>query len=388
LRYIGRKANGVPVLILDSSDEPNHFRNSRAISEASLWVRHIRSSSQTAILQKWANGVALVTTPYCSICADDDVVFFEAIKECISILESEDDAIGAHGRYVNFRSNDSQIDVSNIVYSVNGSGKSAIDRLCVYFRNYESPMYGVYRKDVLLATLEYARKAPPVLFQELLQAAGAFVRGQVRRADALYYARSTDRSLPYTNWHPQEILANNPETLLDLYSTYRTLLVDLCLTDEDVRRSYSVDTVRRIVDLVHLRYLTPLLDSSILDFMITEQMKGKGGRGIADLIWDRWVYSGQIPNARRRTNWLLASESIITVHNKAVQNLPPLLVKLFMRLRRSLGEANYSIESELSDGAVRRYVFHSELLTPQSATSPYLTKHDVHSLMENLNAYY
>jgi hypothetical protein len=80
--------------------------NRSLIFRSELNITHEVYNSSIAIWTKLALGVDGVDTPYCSFCADDDILFTGALHECFDFLDSNPAFVAVHGNYINFKPGD------------------------------------------------------------------------------------------------------------------------------------------------------------------------------------------------------------------------------------------------------------------------------------------
>lgn len=392
LAYLERRSVDFTVLVLDSSEQKTFEENERTIAKTDVPIRHTRYDSSIPPYQKFSEGLYLVDTPYCSFCADDDVVFTDAIKECVDFLEANPFFVAAHGYYVNFREQPKSFDLTYTIYDGETiSGDNALKRLMQQLRYYQAIFYAIYRTPVLQRAHEVGHRMRFVLFQEVLASSIAIVHGGVARLKSFYLARSTAPSVPYSNWHPHEIIAKDAASLFREYWNYRDVVLKALLERDEIRDGYGPERTERILDLLHLRYLAPLLDSTILDFMLDSQMAGQTPRETVNGVWERWVFSGSVGRMQHRQLPYppsLQATRLRGLTRRVVDKIWP------GRLSKGLPPPtwldpyrDYWLNATLIDGGERRYLLYDEFVFQRLANGRRPEKRDIDRILEHLNAY-
>ncbi len=287
LRYLERERAQFPIVVLDSSNPDTQARNKEAIDAVSLDVHHAVFAETMDPYVKMREGFKLTNTPYCSLCADDDILMVSAIQRCVEQLENDPKAAVAHGQYFNFRE-DRSFNLSYVVYR----GKSVdrtrpLERLRMLFASYEAVLYGVTRTEIALRAFRDVDKMNTVLGKELLTAALTIIAGKALRISDFFYGRSTGESLAYTAWHPHQILAEEPGFMFEQYPQFRELLLQRLQEIEP--HGLAAATVAKVIDLMLLRYLEPFLRHDVLDTMLDLSMRGQDSAAIVTKIWDTYV---------------------------------------------------------------------------------------------------
>jgi hypothetical protein len=92
------------------------------------------------------------------------------------------------------------------------------------------------------------------------------------RAPRYYMARNTNPSIATEGWHPQQFFAIDPAELFHEYWAYRAVMLEHLEADAKCRATYQPQQVRRVFDLVHLKYLAPMLSPGVMDYLIRQSM--------------------------------------------------------------------------------------------------------------------
>jgi glycosyltransferase domain-containing protein len=149
LGYLEREQSHFPIIVLDSSHDADRARNAARIAQSPLAVRIAASDASADPYVSIRAGLKLVTTPYCSICADDDVILLPALHECLSVLEADQTVSAAHGLYFTF----SEAKFFDLLSIANRGPSVDVDdpllRVRQLFAHYEPLLHAVHRTAVL-----------------------------------------------------------------------------------------------------------------------------------------------------------------------------------------------------------------------------------------------
>ena len=111
-----------------------------------------------------------------------------------------------------------------------------------------------------------------ILGRELLGSALAAVEGQMIRVPCFSHGRSMDASESYQHWHPLEWFAKDPQGLFSEYRLYRELMEQAVLGRPD--NNLDAAAVRRILDLINLRYMVKHAPDGALAFIAQQKLFG------------------------------------------------------------------------------------------------------------------
>jgi glycosyltransferase domain-containing protein len=151
LTYLAAQQPQCHVLILDSS-QPNQRQANRTIAElASLKLKYAEFPSEMHPFDKFREGVHKVTTEFCALCADDDLVVLDGVQRCLEALRGNPSASVAQGYSFSFLCRqDGDIDLGNILYfTPTIDDATPLARLAKLFGRYQAATYGNYRTPVL-----------------------------------------------------------------------------------------------------------------------------------------------------------------------------------------------------------------------------------------------
>ncbi len=385
LRYLARREFPYPILLLDSSEDETFRANATSIAVAQrLRIRHERFPPSVAPYEKFAQGLLLVGTRYVSFCADDDILFTETIAECLDFLDANASFAAAHGHYVNFHEKDDAFHITYTVYDAPSiTGDDGLARIVNQMRGYQAVFYAIFRTPVLQGSMRGASRMSFVLFQELLQSALALVQGGSARIDRFYMARNTGPSIPYTNWHPHQIIADNAAALFEQYAVYRDAIVAALVADPVMREALDAARMRQVLDVVHLQYLSPLLYVPILEYIREQNRQGATTAKIAEGIWEGFVMPRRPPYPKRPYR----PEAFETrIRRRLNRSWPERLLKgrpppAFLR------EGDYWVDSRASDGEMRRYLLYYEFILRDLANGRRISRDDVTSILRHFDFY-
>jgi hypothetical protein len=206
------------------------------------------------------------------LCADDDLVVLDGVKRCLDALRCNPQASVAQGYSFSFLCQaDGNMDLGNILYfSSTIDDPTPLARIAKLFARYQAATYGNYRTPVLQRIFDTLKPMSSILARELLGSALAAIEGQMIRVACFSHGRSMDASESYEHWHPLEWFAKDPQGLFSEYRSYRELMAQAVLKRPD--NTLDAAAVRRILDLIHLRYMVKHAPDGALAF-ITEQKR-------------------------------------------------------------------------------------------------------------------
>jgi len=367
LDYLEHFKPTCPIIVLDSSADESREKNAARIGRSPLRVQHAVYPSEVDPYVKVREGLGRVTTPYCSLCADDDVVMLATIERCVAELERDPGAVAAHGYYFNFQATET-FDLSYIVYR-GGSllADDPIVRLHDMFRGYEAVFYGVHRTTVAQSAFCRVDELETVLGRELLTAALTAVAGRIVRVESFYYGRSTTGSILYENWHPHQILSRSPEVLFQEYPQFRRLVLDSLAEQAGAVR---LQATGEVLDLMFLRYLAPYLRTDVMDLIIADRLRGESPKATAEHLWNVYVRTGD------RT-----VHPIEALAGRDGEGFAP------DEMRQPWGGRDYIHQSRTVSGAMRRYRVFYEFLFPDSKPPPVVRREQLMPLLHSLDAY-
>lgn len=276
--YYAARTPEMALLVLDSSKPDVAAANAEALKASHPHVRHRIFPSDLPMAVKLSRGLADVTTPTVSFCADDDLVFPDGLREALVFLKDHPDYVSAHGLYLNF----TEAAAHSIVIAKEYAGESnsaahPAARIFRLFQNYESLFYGAFRIADLREVFEGVAGIPTLHYQELFQSVAALIKGKVKRFPTFYAAR---RSGPEAEpgrdkWQTYYWFAADPGEFVQHYVEYRGKLWDF-YTRNAATPALSREDFFRALDIAHSVYFSktcpPRYFHSILQPLWPEDM--------------------------------------------------------------------------------------------------------------------
>jgi glycosyltransferase domain-containing protein len=273
LSYLETEQADCRVLVLDSSNPEVLAANRARVAASSLDIEFV-DSADLVLDEKWRQGIHKVSTPYCALCADDDLVVFDGLRRCLDALRGDPAAVAAQGFSFTFLPRpDGDVELNNIVYFTPSIDEgSPLQRLARLFEQYQAPSYGAFRTPALQRIFDTLQPMTKILPRELLWSALTVIEGHLIRLPDFSYGRSMGPSGAYEHWHPLEWLCKDPDNLFANYLRYRELMAGIVIQRPD--NELRSEDVHNILDLIHLRYLAKHAPDSGLKFIAEQQMAG------------------------------------------------------------------------------------------------------------------
>jgi len=245
------------LLILDSSRLENLEKNRELLASLGSRVKHIAFSEETEFSIKLSRGLEHVATQYVSFCADDDLVFLDAIQQSIPLLENDATVVSVHGLYLNFREDARDVHVTCEYGNPSNDAGHAGARIFRLFQKYESLFYSLFRTSDLQEIFSEVEKLPTLHFQELFQSAGALMKGKVVSTGKIYAARRSGPEADPTRdkWQTYYWFMDDPTELMTHYVAYRELLLDFFARQNDGESISRLD-LQKVLDAAHSVYFS------------------------------------------------------------------------------------------------------------------------------------
>lgn len=223
LSYYAGKNPEFSILVLDSSEPEIQSANSELLRRFAGKAQHMGFPGTIRPSQKLAEGLQHVGTPYAALCADDDIVFPEALGHALDFLGSHPDYVCCDGIYLNFGASKGEINLSVEYGSRSIEAEHPGARVFRLFQRYESLFYAVYRTPDMRDLFSFIKDIPSYHFQELFQAAGTVLKGKTHRLAEFYAARQDCVTAEPTRekWQTFYWFADNNLEFLQHYQGYR-----------------------------------------------------------------------------------------------------------------------------------------------------------------------
>lgn len=274
LTYLSAQPQRCHVLVLDSSQPQPRAANRKIVELAELKLDYAEFPSEMHPFDKFREGVHKVATEFCALCADDDLVLLDGVQRCLEALRSNPLASVAQGYSFSFLCRqDGDMDLGNVLYFTSTiDDATPLARLAKLFARYQAATYGNYRTPVLQRIFDTLKPMRSILARELLGTALAAIEGQMLRVACFSHGRSMDTSETYEHWHPLEWFAKDSQGLFSEYHSYRELMAEAVLARPD--NTLDAAAVRRVLDLIHLRYMVSHAPDGALAFIADQKMSG------------------------------------------------------------------------------------------------------------------
>jgi glycosyltransferase domain-containing protein len=273
LGYLETEKADCRVLVLDSSHPEVVLANRARVAASSLDVEFAEFPDLDPT-EKWRQGIHKVATPFCALCADDDLVVLEGTRQCLSTLSANPAASVVQGYSFTFLARpDGDMELNNIVYfNPTIDDDSPLARLDKLYQQYQAPSYGIFRTPALQRIFDALQPMTEILARELLWSSLTVIDGQLIRLPNFSYGRSMGPSTTYERWHPLEWFCKDPDSLFAQYLPYRELVAAAVMQRPD--NEQQLGEVRDVLDVIHLRYLARHAPDSVLEFIAEQQMAG------------------------------------------------------------------------------------------------------------------
>ncbi len=350
LRHLSAQAIPFPVIVLDASRSPIQSENAAMISALPLRAEHKSLSSGCALGEAAYQGASCVTTPFCSILPDDDILQLGGLEASLDFLRKRRDFVAAHGYYVGFSEHGETLQLTDLQdWCPSVDAEEPLHRLYRHMARYQPMTYAVYSTETLLRSLRAARQLQNLLLFELSQAFLAIREGKLARLPLIYKLRRNDGSLHarrklHVGWQ----FLQNPEKLLSDYAVYRVALIDAYSDGGSMNRG----RVARAIDLMHGLFFQRHFDAGPMRHCV-ERFLG--------MLTEEEIAAG---NASPAIQALLDQPAVVS---------PPVPRTQFLD-RNSIF------------GTRRRYGIAEALIYSQNPEAP-LSKGDVDSVVESLASY-
>jgi len=273
LSYLEKQQATFQILVLDSSHPEERELNQQTVANSGLNLDYNEFDVSTHPFDKFRAGVDMVETPYCSLCADDDIPLVSGIDASVDKLKADSDFSVAHGYYFQFAHQTKALNLASITYyTPDNDEEEPVARVHTLMRHYQALTYGVYKTGVLQNIFQSVEPVSSLLGRELLSSALAVVQGKIARLNCFYMGRNLGPSSGHVHWHPLEWSIKSPEGLFAEYGRYREILAKEVVLQ--TTNKHSINEVKRLLDLIHLHYYVRHAPEESLDFAIDAVARG------------------------------------------------------------------------------------------------------------------
>jgi glycosyltransferase domain-containing protein len=397
LGYLAARRFQYPIRILDSSSGDALMQNRETVGREALDIVHEVHDPATSIHTKIGRAVASVESTYCSICADDDVLFTDELAGLLDILDADPSLVVAHGYYVNFKPG-VDFDLWHTDYSAPSIvAKDALKRIVAQMSDYQAIYYAVHRTETMKAVQPPLDRVKSLWAKELLTSSLTLVAGGTYRAPRYYMARNSNPSIATEGWHPHQFFATEPAALLREYADYRAVTLEHLAADARCRESYRPEQIERVFDLVHLKYFAPMLSPAVMAYLIQQSLlPNVTPRQTIDGIWNAFAspYARQAGGLKDHVAQVLAFMSRPSYASGVLRRLRRIgglyrelrfRAKFDVSLSRSLD--GMTIKRSTRDGGSRRYLVSPALLDQKFADGGQVTASHLRKIVAHLDDY-
>src|SRR5262245_59138621 len=224
LEYLAKRKVEFPIFILDSSGNENKRKNRESAQRYDLDIKHLEFDEDARFDFKIGSALCEISSDYVSLCADDDIVFIDAIEACIDEMDRDTTLAGCHGAYLNFAVEQPLVNlrVEYAAPSIDMDG--VIGRACQLLTQYEALNYAVFRRPVMLNIMGAVSQSPADMFWELFSCLVPLVDGKVKRLPCLYHARRATVANNRKFFDPASWIAEDPDGFGKAFLAYRERL--------------------------------------------------------------------------------------------------------------------------------------------------------------------
>lgn len=200
LRFYSRFSPGFKFLVVDSSHPAAAAENVAVIESWKSDVEVEYRYFDLSFIDKCVRGLEQVRTPFVVFCGDDDILFPDAVRQCVEFLASETGYSSALGRTVQLNTTPAFWDGSGLRvlkgYSIEQDGP--LERCRQMVTRVFSSFYAVYRTETLLGNFritaghtdsQQSLEVPEALLSQL-----SVLRGRLKVLPLMYSIRQRHRT--------------------------------------------------------------------------------------------------------------------------------------------------------------------------------------------------
>ncbi len=395
LGYLAARRFEYPICVLDSSFEQALSENRETIRGVALDISYQVYDPAIHVTDKFALGAQSVDTPYCSFCADDDVLFTDHLDELLDFLDANPAFVVAHGYYVGFKPG-ADFDLSCTEYSAPSiAGDDGLKRIVEQVGNYQAIFYGIHRTGTMKSILTPLSRVKSFWAQEMLTSSLTLIAGGAYRMPKYFLARNTGPSIATEGWHPYQFFAIDPAELFREYTVYRTVTLEHLAADARCQATYRPDQMRRIFDLVYLKYLAPMISPAVMDYFIAQSMRPDAApRQIIDGVWKMLAPPSDGGAGGLRRYLTRAARLTPGGASKVVQYLrrfAGIYAELKFRAKFDVSVSplldRMTVKRTVRDGQSRRYNLSYALLRQDFADGAHVTASHLRTIISHLDDY-
>ncbi len=250
------------IIVVDSSSDENKVKNKRIVAACkSIAIDHHNDYSPAiGLYEKINDSLQMVQTEFCTICADDDFITLDGMRQAADFLDSHDDYAVAQGYYISFWvnseiGNKKQFHWQTRYASWSNTSHSPKERLRRHLSCYWTPtFYGVHRTKLLrMIFQESVKRANDLRFGEMLPTMLTAIYGKIKYLDVFYAAR--DLSCPGSARQSFEDYVKE-DTYDQKYNLFKSCLADHLEMVQGVPRSQAEKIIDESMSVFRMEHKT------------------------------------------------------------------------------------------------------------------------------------
>lgn len=251
------------LIIADSSDAEQRSRSKDVVEVAAkdLNVDYQQYDPETEFTAKLSQAVALVSTPYMAVGADDDFFVLATVDRALTFLASQPDYAVVHGDSAIFitRSGLAHGPLEQVhrydQRTIDDSGGLA--RLTGHLNHYSTTFYSIHRTEQFRSCYQTMISiAADLYFSELLHSCLTLIQGKAKKLDGLYLVRQGFVAKEYEVLDVFDWIARPGWG--EQYERFRDCLAEE-LSQQD---GIEIDQARKVIKEIFSHYLSTFLKSS------------------------------------------------------------------------------------------------------------------------------
>ncbi len=189
LHFYGCLNPGYPFLVMDSSDRRNAAENVAIVNAMPAEMRISYRHSDANVIDKCVQGIESIQTPFIVLCADDDVLFPDAVRSCVSFLEQHPSYSSAMGRTAQLNPT-LPVRCCRVLKGYSIENESPFDRCRALANNWFTNFYAVYRQQTLFDIFQITASSTDSLVNyhipEMMLSQLSALRGPIRVLPIMY----------------------------------------------------------------------------------------------------------------------------------------------------------------------------------------------------------
>lgn len=212
-----------PIIVADSSSDPG---GTAPFTEAAS-VQHRPFPPGAGLHEKIAAVLVGVDTPFVLLSPDRKISLPHAVEAALGHLDANPDYAAASGYVVGFAKDDESIDINRVVYFTPSIDEpEPLARHYHLMRRYQSSLWALFRREVLVAAVEAAMEVSGSMFRELMFMNAVVLQGKLARLRLIFRAEGAEQSnTPLNELHPLYLFLNNSTAFFRQYAIYRRALI-------------------------------------------------------------------------------------------------------------------------------------------------------------------